>query len=301
MVGILLGVELVHEGGLLVLIVTSTGGASGAGGGGGVRAVMLEVRLALADTLTKGLATGGVGVRASEASAGVGTGVGRASEAGASEASASGVGTTNSAGLTLEAVVALLTASQDTTLLLEVGHGDGGKSRGGVVLGSVVVNLVDRDGGVDNVGLNGLLVDNGLDGLVDVVVDVLTADGGGNGLGVDSLDLGALVSKLGSLGSKALLDLGVVAVLERAVLDSGKVVVVLLGENLTVLDGLDRGVVVVLVNLLVDGSLDLLVLLELMALVGDSGSDLLVDSGVVVTRLGHEVLNGGLSGVQCDC
>ena len=43
---------------------------------------------------------------------------------------------------------------------------------------------------------------------------------------------------------------------------------------------------VVLVNLLVDGSLDLLVLLELMALVGDSGSDLLVDSGVVVSRLG---------------
>ena len=196
------------------------------------------------------------------------------------------MGTTNSAGLTLEAVVTLLAASQDTTLLLKVGHGDGRKSRGAVVLGSVVVDLVDGDGGVDNVGLDGLLVDNGLDGLVDVVVDVLTADGGGNRLGVDSLDLGALVSELSGLSGEALLDLGVVAVLERAVLDGGKVVVVLLGENLTVLDGLDRGVVVVLVNLLINGSLDLLVLLELMALVGDSGSDLLVDSGVVVSRLG---------------
>ena len=109
-----------------------------------------------------------------------------------------------------------------------------------------------------------------------------------------SIDLGALVTELGSLSGETLLDLGVVAVLERAVLNGGKVVVVLLGENLTVLDGLDGSVVVVLVNLLVDGSLDLLVLLELMALVGDSGSDLLVDSGVVVSRLGHEFLNGGL-------
>lgn len=198
------------------------------------------------------------------------------------------MGATDGAGLTLETVVTLLTASQDTTLLLKVGHGDGGKSRGAVVLGSVVVNLVDGDSGVNNVGLDGLLVDNGLDGLVDVVVDVLTADSGGNRLGVDSLKLSALVSELSSLGSEALLDLGVVAVLERAVLDGGKVVVVLLRKNLTVLDGLDRGVVVVLVNLLVDGGLDLLVLLELMALVSDSGSDLLVNSGVVVSRLGPE-------------
>jgi hypothetical protein len=284
MVGILLGVELVHEGRLLVLSLVAVTGTGGAGGGGGVRAVVLEISLTLADALTKGLATSGVGVGTSK----TGAGVGRTSDASAGETGAGGVRATNGAGLTLEAIVALLTASQDTALLLEVGHRDGGKSRGGVVLGSVVVNLVDGDGGVDNVRLNGLLVDNGLDGLVDVVVDVLTADGGGNGLGVDSLDLSALVSELGSLGSKALLDLGVVAVLERAVLDGGKVVVVLLGKNLTVLDGLDRGVVVVLVNLLVDGSLDLLVLLELMALVGDSRSDLLVDGGVVVTRLGPE-------------
>lgn len=305
-VRVLHGVELVHERGLaslgVNLRVVAGGGrtvTSTSGTGGGVRVTSLEVTLALADALTKGLATSGV--RAGQASAGgvragktvavgaVGVGGVRASEAGAGgDTGGGGVGATNSAGLTLEAIVTLLAAGQDTTLLLKVGHGDGGKSRGSVVLGGVVVNLVNGDGGVDNVRLDGLLVDNGLDGLVDVVVDVLTADGGCNRLRVHGLDLGALVSKLGSLGSETLLDLGVVAVLERAVLDGGKVVVVLLGENLAVLDGLDGGVVVVLVNLLVDGGLDLLVLLELMALVGDSRGDLLVDGGVVVAGAGPE-------------
>lgn len=305
-VRVLHGVELVHERGLaslgVNLRVVAGGGrtvTSTSGTGGGVRVTSLEVTLALADALTEGLATSGV--RAGQASAGgvragktvavgaVRVGGVRASEAGAGgDTGGGGVGATNSAGLTLEAIVTLLAAGQDTTLLLKVGHGDGGKSRGSVVLGGVVVNLVNGDGGVDNVRLDGLLVDNGLDGLVDVVVDVLTADGGCNRLRVHGLDLGALVSKLGSLGSETLLDLGIVAVLERAVLDGGKVVVVLLGENLTVLDGLDGGVVVVLVNLLVDGGLDLLVLLELMALVGDSRGDLLVDGGVVVAGAGPE-------------
>lgn len=306
-VRVLHGVELVHERGLaslgVNLRVVASGGrtvTSTSGTGGGVRVTSLEVTLALADALTEGLATSG-GVRAGQASAGgvragktvavgaVGVGGVRASEAGAGgDTGGGGVGATDSAGLTLEAIVTLLAAGQDTTLLLKVGHGDGGKSRGSVVLGGVVVNLVDGDGGVDNVRLDGLLVDNGLDGLVDVVMDVLTADGGCNRLRVHSLELGALVSKLGSLSSETLLDLGVVAVLKRAVLDGGKVVMVLLRENLTVLDGLDGGVVVVLVNLLVDGGLDLLVLLELMALVGDSRGDLLVDSGVVVAGAGPE-------------
>jgi len=305
-VRVLHGVELVHERGLaslgVNLRVVAGGGrtvTSTSGTGGGVRVASLEVTLALADALTEGLATSGV--RAGQASAGgvragktvavgaVGVGGVRASEAGAGgDTGGGGVGATNSAGLTLEAIVTLLAAGQDTTLLLKVGHGDGRKSRGSVVLGGVVVNLVNGDGGVDNVRLDGLLVDNGLDGLVDVVVDVLTADGGCNRLRVHGLDLGALVSKLGSLGSETLLDLGIVAVLERAVLNGGKVVVVLLGENLTVLDGLDGGVVVVLVNLLVDGGLDLLVLLELMTLVGDSRGNLLVDGGVVVAGAGPE-------------
>lgn len=58
--------------------------------------------------------------------------------------------------LALEAVLALLTASKRAARLLELGHGNGGESRGLVVLGSVVVNLVDGDGGVGDVRLNSL-------------------------------------------------------------------------------------------------------------------------------------------------
>ena len=64
--------------------------------------------------------------------------------------------TADGAGLALEAVVALLAAGEDTALLLKVGHANSRKSGSGVVLGSVVVNLVDRDRGVDDVGLNDL-------------------------------------------------------------------------------------------------------------------------------------------------
>jgi hypothetical protein len=308
-VGVNLGVELVHEGRLGLVVVRGTVGGTVSGGA------------LIADLVTKTL----TGRLVAETSAGVGMVVGGvgASQTSASKTSAGGVRATDGAGLTLESIVTLLTTSQDTTLLLEVGHADSGEGRGAVVLSGIVVNLVDGDGGVDNVGLNRLLVDNGLDGLVDVVVDVLAANRGGNGLSVLGLNLDALVSKLSGLGGETLLDLGVVAVLERAVLDGGKVVVVLLGKNLAVLDGLDRGVVVVLVNLLVDGSLDLLVLLELVGLVDNSGGNLLVDGGVVVTRLGpglksasgmegkgqeriksdgclHEVLNGSLGGFHCD-
>jgi hypothetical protein len=38
-----------------------------------------------------------------------------------------------------------------------------------MVSGLVVVNLVNGDSGVDNVGLNNLAVDYGLDGLVNVL------------------------------------------------------------------------------------------------------------------------------------
>jgi len=41
-----------------------------------------------------------------------------------------------------------------------------------------MVNLMNGDGGVDNIGLDNLLVDNGLDGLVDVMMNVLASDGG---------------------------------------------------------------------------------------------------------------------------
>jgi hypothetical protein len=59
-------------------------------------------------------------------------------------------------GLADEAVLTLLATGEGTALCLELGHGDGRESRGGVVLGGVVVDLVDGDGGVGDVRLDGL-------------------------------------------------------------------------------------------------------------------------------------------------
>jgi len=169
-----------------------------------------------------------------------------------------------------------------------------------VVLGSVVVDLVDRYRGVHDVWLDGLLVDDRLDGLVDVVVDVLAGDDWRDGAGVLALNTLLLVAELGLLDSEAALHIVGVVVLIRTVLDRDNVVVVLLWELSLVVDRLHGGVVVVLVHLLVDSGLDVLVLGAVHGLVSDGRSDLLVDGVIMVTGLGHEVLNGGFGGVHCD-
>ena len=84
--------------------------------------------------------------------------------------------TTNSSWLAFEAVMSFLATGQASTLLLEVGHANGWESGSSVVLGLIVVSLVDWDGGVNHRWLNGLLLDDGLDGLVHMVVDVLPSD-----------------------------------------------------------------------------------------------------------------------------
>jgi hypothetical protein len=86
--------------------------------------------------------------------------------------SAQAPSTTDVLGNTLELVVALLTAGKGTTLGLELLHGHGGQGSSLMVGGLVMVNLMNGNSGVDNVGLDGLLLDNGLDGLVDVLDDV---------------------------------------------------------------------------------------------------------------------------------
>lgn len=169
-----------------------------------------------------------------------------------------------------------------------------------MVLGSVVVNLVDGDGGVGDSRLDGLLLNDRLDHLVNVVVTVLASNDGSLGVGVCGLTLSGGVSELGSLLLKLLLDSGGVAMVVLAVLHGGSAVGVLLGQNLAVLDGLDGGVVVVLVNLTVDGTSDVLVVSLVDSLVGDSGGNGLVDGSVVLAGLGHEVGNGSLSLVHCE-
>jgi len=87
----------------------------------------------------------------------------------------------HSLGLAGKGVSTLLTAAQGTTLALEFRHGDWGEGRGGVVLGLILVHLVNGDGGVDDGGLDNLFLDDGLDSLVNVMVDVLACNDTGIG------------------------------------------------------------------------------------------------------------------------
>lgn len=144
------------------------------------------------------------------------------------------------------------------------------------------------------------LLDHRLDSLVDVMVLVLASDDRCNLAGGSALDLLSGISVASTLLGEASLNLIVAAVLVTAVLDGDDVGVVLSGENLLVDDRLLSGVVVVLVNLLVDGRNVLLVLLPLDSLVLDGRGDLLVNGGIMLTRLGHEVLDGSLGGVHYD-
>jgi len=202
--------------------------------------------------------------------------------------------------LALEAVRAGLATGQAAALLLEFVHADGWEGRGAMVLGGVVVDFVDWDGGVDDVRLNGLLLHNRLDRLVDVVVHVLAGSDGLHGCGVLTLDADRLVLELGSLLGEVVLVLLGIVVLDLAVLDGDDLVVVMLREDLLVLDGLHRGVVVVLVDLAVESGSNVLVLGLVDGLVGNGGCDGLVDGGVVVAGLVQEGLDLFLGGVHCD-
>jgi hypothetical protein len=203
-------------------------------------------------------------------------------------------------GLALEVVVALVAAVEQAALGLPVGHVDGGQRRGLVVLGLVVVRLVDRDGGVDDVRLDGLLVDYGLDGLVEMVVNMLSLDNGGMGLCASGIVDNPLITETLGLGCEPATGLLVVAVVKLAVLHAAELVVVLLRQNLLGFDWLYRLVVVVLVYLAVDGCVDVLMLLGLDRLVLDCRGSGRMDCGVVVTRLGGEVTDSCL-GLLHDC
>lgn len=135
------------------------------------------------------------------------------------------------------------------------------------------MDLMHRCGAVHDMGLDRLLVDDRLDMFVDVVVDMLSlgswclslsAGGGANFAGM----LGQ--TKTGMLLGDSTVDPVMIPVTELLVLGILVYVGVLLGEDLSVLDGLDCGVVMVLVNFLVHGPIDLLVL---------SGLDMLVLNG----------------------
>jgi hypothetical protein len=79
-------------------------------------------------------------------------------------------------GLAAELVPALFTAGEVAAGSLEVVHGHGWEGGSSVVLALVVMYLVHGDGCVHDAGLDGLLLNDGLDVLMDVVVDVLAYD-----------------------------------------------------------------------------------------------------------------------------
>jgi len=132
------------------------------------------------------------------------------------------------------------------------------------------------------------------------VVDVLSANSRGNTLAVGGVLNAALVSKASLVVDQGPLSGIGIAVVKLAVLNSTELSSVLLWQDLTVVDGLDSAVVVVLVNLLVNGSVNLLVYVRLDDLVLNSGGNCLVDSGVVVTGTAHEVGDSCLGLVHFD-
>jgi hypothetical protein len=204
-----------------------------------------------------------------------------------------------------------------TTLGLELAQANSWKLSSSVVLGLVLMNLVDWDGGVDDRWLNSFLLDDWLDVLVNVVVNVLASDSSTlSGLMLNITDLTS-VFELSGLGSKTLLYVLIISVCNVAVLNTGHLVGVLLWENLTILDWLDGCVVMILVDLTIDGGLLLLELSTGDTLIGDGWVDglnecqyefdlnikvmaYLVDSGVVLSILVEETGNSGLGFIHFD-
>jgi hypothetical protein len=192
---------------------------------------------------------------------------------------------TNCLGLTLKPVHTFAAARKGAALALELAQADSGQGRGGVDDRGLVVYLMDRDGSVDNRGLDDLLLEDRLNGLVHMVVDMFALDNWRRGLGGDGGGFNALVFQPGTLLLQTEPDSLVTAVVDNTLLDGSNLVNVLLGKHLLGEDGLVRGVVVMLVDLDIDCRLDLAMLGLLDSLLHNGRSDLLVHRGVMVASL----------------
>jgi hypothetical protein len=114
-----------------------------------------------------------------------------------------------------------------------------------------------------------------LDILVDVVVHMLACDCGSGRRAVLCLANCVGILELGLLSCKAVFNVGVVAVLDVAVLDTSHLVSFFFWKDLTVLNGLDSGVMVVLMDFSIDSCGGLLVSSGSYSLVLHSGVDFL--------------------------
>lgn len=97
-----------------------------------------------------------------------------------------------------------------------------------MVDGFGVMCLVDGNSRVNNLGSNNLLLDYGLDVLVNVMMGVFPTDHGGRGSSVSSIMGNAVILVLGGITLQMGTDIFLVAVMELLVLDSGGIVDMLL-------------------------------------------------------------------------
>jgi len=201
----------------------------------------------------------------------------------------------------LELINRFIAAVECAALLLEFAHVYGWECRGCVVLRGVEVLLVNWNSGVDYVWLDGLLVDDWLDGFVHMVMYVL-AGYFRNGLGL--CVLGAYTSRfmleLGLFLLEMLLGLCVVTMIVRAVFNADLFVMMLFGKNLLILYRLNCCVVVILMNLLVFYDLLFFASLFVDCLFLDVWCNIFVDGGVVVSGLGEDGSYGCLGFIHDD-
>lgn len=202
--------------------------------------------------------------------------------------------------LALEGIGALLTACEGTARLLEVGHGNGRESGGGVVLGFVVVYLMHGNSRVYDVGLDSLLLDYWLNGFVDVVMYMLASNCWGSSICVVCLANFTGILELCLLGLETLVDVIIVAVMDFTLLNASEVVGMLLWENFLVLDRLDGSVVMILMNFAIHSRGYILVVSRCNVLVLDGRIDALMDGGGVFAILVEEVGNCCLGLIHFD-
>lgn len=197
-------------------------------------------------------------------------------------------------------VDALVPTSQGTTTVLKLIHAHGWESSGSVVLSFVVVDLMDWHSSVHNMGLDRLLVNDRLNCLVNVVMDMLASYGGHVLCLMLGLSSNMLVLVLSLSHSKLGLCIGCVSVVMGPVLYWDNVVMVLLWQDFSIMHRLHSRVVVILVDLSVGRDLSLIALVWVDSLVLDTWVDMLVHRSVVLSRLGNEVRNCGLSFLHFD-
>jgi len=163
-----------------------------------------------------------------------------------------------------------------------------------VVLRLIMMDFVNRDGGVYDGWLNGFLLDDRLDSLMYVVVDVFSSNHWCHGVSLLGTTLYPCTFELCTLLFETCFNCLFIAVTVLPMLDGDNVVHMLFGKDFAVFDRLDRGMVVVLVHLTVDGGLSFLMANLYDLLLHNGRSHFFVDSGVMVTSLVHEVTDGSL-------